>query len=203
MKGIVLSLVAASLTLAPVAAAAAEPRGYVAGSLMYVSLRDADFTDPAFPGVTFTVEADAGLGLRAALGTWLGRDVRGEVELAYRVNDLDQLCAVSCVAVSGEVSSLALLGNLYYDLPLTGPLRPYVGAGVGLARVELEESVDFFGDEDDVLAYQALLGVAVPLTDALALQLGYRYFATNDPTFNGVDVEYASHNLEAGLRIGF
>jgi hypothetical protein len=28
-------------------------------------------------------------------------------------------------------------------------------------------------------------------------------FATEDPTFFGTEFEYATHNLEAGIRIGF
>ena len=31
----------------------------------------------------------------------------------------------------------------------------------------------------------------------------YRYFATSDPEFDGTEVEYASHNIYAGIRLNF
>lgn len=101
------------------------------------------------------------------------------MELAYRTNDLDELCAVSCAPISGEPSSLAFMANGYYDS-------------------------DTFSDaDDDVFAYQAMVGLGFAASDAVTLQLGYRYFATEDPTFFGTEFEYATHNLEAGIRIGF
>lgn len=191
------------LALCAVVAEAAETRPYLAGSAFYVSVRDADFNDAAFPGVTFTASAEAGLGLRAAIGAAFANTFRGEVELAYRTNDLDELCAVSCAPISGELSSLAFMANGYYDMALGGPVRPYLGLGVGLANVEVSDSDTFNDADDDVFAYQAMVGLGFAASDAVTLQLGYRYFATEDPTFFGTEFEYATHNLEAGIRIGF
>jgi opacity protein-like surface antigen len=105
-------------------------------------------------------------------------------------------------SVNGDISSLALMGNLLADLPLSERVRPFLGAGIGLARVEANSND--LGDEDDtVFAYQAIAGIGFPLTHVTTLDLQYRYFATADADFDGTDVEYQTHNFFAGLRFDF
>lgn len=141
---------------------------------------------------------DTGFGFMAAIGNNF-EGLRGEVELSYRTNDADKISAGAfSESVSGDVSSLAVMGNLLVDLPVSESVRPFLGAGIGLANVDAD------GDEDDtVFAYQAIIGLGFPLTYVTTLDLQYRYFATEDPNFNGIEAEYQTHNFFAGLRFDF
>ena len=70
--------------------------------------------------------------------------------------------------------------------------------GVGYANVDLD------GDEDDsVFAYQVGAGIGYAVSDQATIDLKYRYFATEDPDFGGVDAEVASHNIYLGIRVNF
>jgi opacity protein-like surface antigen len=93
------------------------------------------------------------------------------------------------------------MGNLLVDLPLSERVRPFLGAGMGLANVKIDRGFD--DSDDTVFAYQAIAGLGFPLTHVTTLDLQYRYFATADADFDGTDVEYQTHNFFAGLRFDF
>lgn len=76
----------------------------------------------------------------------------------------------------GEISALATMANLYWDFPTEGRIRPYIGAGIGAARVE------FPGNPVQTrLAGNALGGVGFWVTDAFVINLGYRWLGVSDP----------------------
>ena len=54
-----------------------------------------------------------------------------------------------------------------------------------------------------MFAWQVGAGIGYALTPQLTFDLKYRYFATSDPEFDGTEVEYASHNVYAGIRLHF
>ena len=163
---------------------------YVSGAFGMVSVNDADVSGNTSGELTF----DSGFGFIAALGN--GFDgLRGEIEMAYRNNDLDKFPNNNA---TGDITSLAVMGNMLVDLAVSESIRPFLGAGIGMANV------DWDGDEDDtVFAYQAIAGVGFPLTHVTTLDLQYRYFATADPDFGGAEAEYQTHNFFAGLRFDF
>lgn len=180
-------------------AATASAASYVSGSFGSVSMNDSTLNEP---GLSAELSTDPGFGFIAAIGN--GFDgLRGEVELAYRTNDLDEISigGLSRFA-NGDISSLAVMGNFLVDLPLSERVQPLLGAGIGLANVEAD--LDAFGSENDtVFAYQAIAGIGFPLTHVTTLDLQYRYFATDDPEFDGVEAEYETHNFFVGLRFDF
>ncbi|MBM3585493.1 MAG: OmpA family protein [Alphaproteobacteria bacterium] len=62
-------------------------------------------------------------------------------------------------------------------------------------------------DSDGLLAYQGIIGVGYSLTEQINLFVDYRYLATEEATMRtsagvNVDVEYDTHAVLAGLRIG-
>lgn len=168
-----------------VASASAAP--YASGNFGLVSVNDSDLSGNE------ELSFDQGFGLTGAIGNGF-EGLRGEVELAYRTNDLDNF--------SGDISSVAVMGNLLIDLPLNEVVRPFLGAGIGLANVEAD-SRNFGDDDDTVFAYQAIAGLGFPLTHVTTLDLQYRYFGTADADIRGTDVEYQTHNFFAGLRYDF
>lgn len=123
--------------------------------------------------------------------------------------------------VSGDISSLALMINGYMDFANTSAFTPFMTAGVGFAKVkndmfsmaidtflfEVDEeynlvSLDQSGS-DTILAYQVGAGVGYAVSETFTLDFKYRFFATEDPEFGSVNMEYASHNFYVGFRKGF
>ena len=130
--------------------------------------------------------ADAGVGYAFANG------FRAEGEAAYRDNDLD--------LVSQDVEVWAAMANLYYDFNRGGRFQPYVGVGAGYGRIEVANQ------DDSGFAWQAMIGVGVPLSERATLDLGVRHFEMNDATLaldGDTDVEYKHDAVTIGLRWQF
>ncbi len=189
-------ILAVGLTVAPVGA-----ETYLSGNIGFSSPSDADLKDGDDRG---ELKFDDGFAVTGALGHTLGSTARVELELGYRDNDIDQvtISGLGAVAGRGEMTTISLMGNAYYDFATAASFTPFVGAGVGVANVKAE--VDSIGSEtDNVFAYQLVAGGSLGVTPNLSVDLQYRYFATADPDFDGVESEYHTHNLMFGLRLTF
>jgi opacity protein-like surface antigen len=174
---------------------------YISGNLGAVIVEDSDFDAGPLSG-EFTF--DTGFGFLGALGSSMDNGVRIEAELGYRKNDFDEvkIDGLGKGDIDGDISSLSLMGNAYYDFSTEGSFSPFIGAGLGYANIEAD--LDGAGDEDDsVFAYQLILGGSFASSETLSVDLQYRYFATDDPEFDGVDAEYSTHNFMIGLRQSF
>jgi opacity protein-like surface antigen len=196
-------LIAAIFTLFLPAYAFAGPYVSVAGGAVF--LEDSDLEEN---GLEAEAEFDTGFVVFGAAGYAFDLgfgSFRTEVEIAYRQNDVDQISAFGLTVSAGdaEASVISGMANVALDM-VTGTLvEPYVLVGIGAANVTLE-SDDLDVDEDDtVFAYQAGAGLGFALTETITLFTGYRFFGTTDPEFEGVEAEYHSHNVEAGVRVEF
>ena len=192
------SVLVTALALFGGPAAADEHTGamsyYGSVSGIYVSPRDSKVSTGSVSG---DVDMDAGFGLLAAMGYGADIGLRGEIELGYRGSDFDKL---NGRAFEGDVRTWSLMANGIYAFE-AGTVRPYFGIGLGLARHKVSSSRA--SDSDTVFAYQGMAGVAYPLSETLELRGGYRYFATADADFDGLDASYGSHNFEAGVWFRF
>jgi opacity protein-like surface antigen len=203
-RGLIAAVVAFFL---PAYAFAAGP--YVSLSGGAVFLEDSDLEADNL-GLSGEAEFDTGFVVSGAAGyafdAFGSATVRVEAEVAYRQNDVDTITVTGVGTGSGgdaEVSVLSGMANLAVDILTWSIVKPYVLVGIGVANVTLE-SDDLDVDEDDtVFAYQAGAGLGFAVTETITLFAGYRYFATADPEFEGVDAEYHSHNIEAGVRFEF
>jgi opacity protein-like surface antigen len=174
---------------------------YISGTLGAVIVNDSDIDDGVDTG---EFSYDTGFGFLGALGSSFEGGGRAEVEVGYRKNDFDEIKVdgLGSADIDGDLTSLSLMGNAYYDISTEGSFSPFIGAGIGFAN--LEGDLDDFGDEDDtVFAYQFILGGSFASSKTLSVDLQYRYFATEDPDFDGLDSEYSSHNVMIGLRSSF
>lgn len=200
---------ASSLLLASMSFAAGPYMGVHVGST-WVEDATIDFNDPIF--IDAESEFDTGINVGVSGGYDFGM-ARLEGELAYRQNDFDKVVVEGeLFAVDGDVGALSLMANGYWDFENLSPVTPYLGAGIGFANVSLNDVRDaegaFVDDDDVVFAYQFGAGVAFALNETMALDLGYRYFATTDPEYTDVEgdtfeTEYKTHNVSLGLRINF
>ena len=99
------------------------------------------------------------------------------------------------------------MANGYFDVENETPFTPYIGGGIGVAMLETSAvsagGIDMGSDDETVFAYQAIAGVAYTFGFVWMLQMEYRFFGTEDPTFSNTESEYNSHNLFFGIRCNF
>lgn len=201
---------------------AADDNGlYVRGGIGINWLSDADNN-----GAVLDVESetDTGLGLAGALGFRLNRNIRFEAEINYRDNDADSLTITNPGSLTGltadadgDVTSWGGMANVYYDFDGVGPVKdggklvPYVMGGLGWANVDADVSSNgsqLVNDDDSVFAYQLGAGVGYEVAERVTLDLGYRYYTTDDPDLtdsSGADFEseYENHSVMASVRYAF
>lgn len=216
------ALTAALLVMTAISAPPAHAQWYVSGNVGASFLSDADATDTVGALVgKGDASFDTGFGLSGAIGHAWG-PVRLEGELSYRKNNLDQLNGITIngflipalgpVNLGGDVSSFGFMANGYYDFDTGGKWVPFLMAGIGGARLNLDVTsvasvATTYDESDTVFAYQVGAGIGYKFTPSTIANLSYRFFGTSDPTFNdGVDKvegEYRSHNIWAGITVKF
>ena len=167
--------------------------------------------------ITVEVESDLGWVAGAVAGFAFDFGLRAEAEVAYRMNALDRatLSPVS-VDLEGDTTALSFMGNLWFDFLPDGTIRPFIGGGLGMAQVSLNDvevgplgGGTFVDDSDVVFAYQLGGGVAFQVAPGLDLTAEYRYFGTENPDFElevapiDAEYEYSSHSVLFGLRYTF
>ena len=172
----------------------------------------------------------SGITLLGAFGCDYG-DYRLEGELGYQANDVDSFSIFipdfynlgedsadldESIDLDGDITVLSLLVNGYYDIDLGGGVELSPTVGVGVAQVSVDDvNVDMPNEVPDdfdeigldisetTFAYQAGIGLGIPLGGNIMLDARYRYFATTDFTMLAVNTNIESHNALLGLRVGF
>lgn len=160
-----------------------------------------------------------------AVGYGLGNGIRGELEGALRQSTVDSLANTRNVdngfgvlvpvnpGPGGSVRTLSVMGNVIYDVPILIGVTPFVGVGVGGARIETRNlGPDSRGavttGSKIVPAYQALAGVNIGVTEDMAVGVTYRYFTTDKASINsdaGTPTKFSirDHSVMAGLTWSF
>lgn len=148
---------------------------------------------------------DGGYGVIRLGHSWSG-PFRFDVEGSYSNESPED--------AGGDLDTLGLLVNLYADFMRTKTVSPYVGIGIGAVRLDAENFVGSGGlglpisDEDVVLGGQVGAGLRIRLHPRLFASLDYRYFLTDDPTFDTslggeIEGEFAEHRIGAALGMKF
>ena len=186
------------------------------GSIAFI---DDSATDGSPTTDKFSMDTGAGYGAsigyrpRGAHGNW--SNMRIEAEWHHQRADIDQVSTTSGTANGdGSVRANAGMLNIFYDAAISMPeWRPYVGAGLGFAQMSLQNASANFGasaEDDTVFAWNLMAGLgyippSLPFTE---WSVGYRYFSTGSAEFaltNGgtFEIDYDSHNIEAGVKFLF
>ncbi len=135
----------------------------------------------------------------------------------YNTNDIPTVSVQGGghVSASGDVSTLALMVNGYYDFSTNSKWKPYIGGGIGGGNVSVNRSsvqgMPAVDDDEAVFAYQFKVGVAYEFTQALDATLGYRYFGALDldeGTYVSMYYDLGNYNfqvhvIELGVRFRF
>ncbi|TNF79045.1 MAG: porin family protein [Gammaproteobacteria bacterium] len=133
------------------------------------------------------------------------------IEAAWRKNDLEVIDfgdPLGEFGASGEVKSRSLSLNGLYQLRPERAIRPYLGAGIGLARLSYEATtLDelYLDDEDDAPAFQLLFGANIALNERLDFLAEFRTWYAHDIEVTRADGEsdqtwHWVHSAQIGLR---
>ena len=163
-------------------------------------------------GVDVDLDYDTGYAGALLIGYDFGT-FRLDLEGSYRTADVDkiEINGTKAGSANGDIEIKAVLLNGYYDFVTGGNMSPYVGAGLGWAKVSYESVDANFGklvdDDDTVLAGQLSAGVLFALNKSVVLDIGYRFLATEKPdlstSLGNVDAKIISHTVIAGLQFNF
>lgn len=204
-----LGAVAAAALLLPLAAQANDGF-YLGGNLGMGFPTDSTFDDSTN---TNDVELDPGFAGILSAGWQFGNGIRLQGEFAARLNQVGDITGTGAAApTDGDMNVYSLMADAIYGFNTGTKFTPYVGAGMGIARVQAKDigttlttTVD---DDDTVFAYQAIAGVEYAIHPNLFAGLDYRYFRTADTEFTSaaatrIDGDYENHTVTVGLRYLF
>lgn len=150
----------------------------------FASLEDLDFDIPS--------STDDGYVLGAVIGTELTENLRIEGELSYE--DGSGEYEGKGGSTDFDVSTLSLLGNAWVDFDTGSGLNPYVGGGVGVARVSIDDGIS---DESDTgFAYQVGFGARFGRAEEFDLGYRYRSLSAEVDGFTSEAIDYDSHMLQ-------
>jgi len=192
-------LVGLLLVVSTTSALAAGPYIGAAGGISIVHDGDVSVTGVG----TATAEYDTGFGFNVSAG-YNFDPVRVEFEFGYKNTDMDKISGPggSASVPDTEITVMSYMANAFFDFKTSSPFTPYVGAGIGLLNGELKDPGS--KEDDNQFGYQFIVGAAYNVNKNLALDLSYRFLnAPSDFSENGVDIEYMSSNIMAGLRYNF
>ncbi len=238
------ALLAAPFIVSPEAYAEETWSGwYVSGSAGAEVVEDSDFESTSGVDVrkgesTF----DPGHRLSGAFGYgW--NNIRAEGEISWRRIEMDSIeydhftargtplpgalvdSINNSVSADGTGTMLVLMANAWYDLDTGTDWAPYIGGGLGMAKVKFDVDVSLTipplapgaspisrsisGDDADwVFAYQIGAGIGYRLSDSVVIQSGYRFMRTSDLELkwddgSTVESKVEAHGFEVGVRYRF
>ncbi len=182
-------------------------------------LRAADRAAPS----DFRESADGKRGWTGEVGVGYNLGgVRVEGTVGYARNVLNRRTAAQQASfdAGGRLSKLDIMLNGYVDLIPDSTITPYIGAGIGLARVSsrLQRTAGLVGgtrlnDRDWGFAYQGNAGIAFKLSEKATVDVGIRHQRITGINLDGqvgaaatarrFNTSYRSTSALIGLRFGF
>ena len=106
-----------------------------------------------------------------------------------------------------EVESQALMFNGYYHFPTKSAFSPYIGGGIGSARIKASYKSPKEGESGSIkktnFAWQAGVGVSYDITNNFAIDTGYRYMDYGDFEKDGAKLDMVTHEFYTGVRVSF
>ncbi|GMQ76405.1 MAG: hypothetical protein BMS9Abin01_1682 [Gammaproteobacteria bacterium] len=156
---------------------------------------------------------DTGFTVSGAFGRYIDdiRVIRLEGEVLYTRSDVDNLGGAQA---TGTLSNVGLMFNAYYDVRTGSSWTPYFGGGIGYSRVDFDKltsgGVLVANDSSDAFSWQIKVGVAYEFSPSWAVNVGYRYYGTDNLDFDsptgGAHVTSEGSRIssaEVGLRLNF
>ena len=144
-------------------------------------------------------------------------DYEGKADLTGNTVCVAVACAGALTSESASLLVITILANLYVDLGSWYGISPYVGVGVGMALLDLDDHVSINpapfpntiigGNSEWNFAAAAMLGVSYSFTDNLLLDVNYRHLwlggVSTAADILGNQVHYediTAHEFRVGVR---
>jgi opacity protein-like surface antigen len=159
-----------------------------------------------------------GNGMIGGLGVGIKRDwIRTDLTADYLSDMKYQGTVVAPNDVTAKMSAWSVLLNGYLDLGSWYRVSPYIGAGVGAARVRVSDfqstaTPPFTAGASNSqwnFAWAAMAGVGYTISPNVVADVGYRYLnlgdtkSATDPSGYMTFKNIASHQVRVGLRWSF
>lgn len=159
-------------------------------------------SDPEVMGLE--LESDNGYGLGLAVGMHFDQ-LRGELEFGTQKTDIDAISARGGSGIgvgSGDTRINTYMVNGYYDIPLSQGFGLYVTAGLGMATTTF--SINNVDDDDSGFAWKGGAGVSYAFNSNMAMDFGWEYIDTDDPTIDNVEFsDVYTNNIVLDFRYRF
>ena len=165
------------------------------------------------------LELDDGSAFFFSLGRMNGRNLRTEIELSFRSNDISSLLTPDAeLPATGQLQTFSGMANLYWEFVNfpTGRLKPYIGGGAGFMSVssdlQLTSAPSPFDDSTtstSSFAYQWMAGVNYKVSNHLDLYGEYRFVdaesfgISSDRDDLSGNFGYSANSVGGGLRWKF
>lgn len=177
--------------------------------------QDSDFdgsNQTSFPSGKASL--DNGMVSGLAVGYRFNSNFAAELDYSYRSNDIDEIKGTGGVIIAngGDLASVAIMANGYYYFDFADTWSPYIGLGLGFLQ-EIDSDVNLSGLadqtdlEDQVFAWQAMVGAELPLNTSWNLYGEARFMSSPGPELsnsNGsYDVDYENISLIVGVGYQF
>ena len=162
---------------------------------------------------------DDGTAFFFSLGRMNGRNLRTEIELSFRSNDIRSLLtSAGELPATGQLETFSGMANAYWEFvnSPTGRFKPYIGGGVGFLSattdIRFESDLPQVQDQSDSsssFAYQYMAGVNFKVSNHLDLYGEYRYVEANsfgiasDRDDLSGDFRYKANSVGGGFRWKF
>ena len=149
------------------------------------------------PGLNIAVGADF-QGIRAEDG------IRAEIEYAYRA--LKSKTSVDEDVVGKEKFGMqTYMLNAYYDIGTGTMVKPYVGAGLGLAdiKVKYQDATDLFSISKTKFAWNLNAGVGFEVAENVTVDVGYRYLQVEEAKKELLKIKTRANEISVGVRFDF
>ncbi len=176
------------------------------------------------PPTTFTRNADGKIGWTGEVGAgYKMENIRVEGTIGYARNNIDRKGTqkANSFDASGRISKLDVLISAYYDFATDSVITPYVGAGIGAARItsKLQRTAGLpaggtrLNDSAWGFAYHGSAGVAFTISDTVTADFGVRHERVSSVKLDGLvgptntarkfNTSYNTTVAMLGLRLGF
>lgn len=187
------------------------PYARLMGGLNFALDSDFDGSSPeSFPSGEARLDTGSIVGLAA--GYRFNRNFAADLDYAYRSNDIDKIEGTggATIADGGDLASVAIMANGYYYFDFAESWSPYIGLGLGFLQ-EIDSDVQLTGVdsqkdlEDQVFAWQAMIGAEVPIDQNWRFYGEGRFMSAPSPDLSNSNGSYSVdyNNLSLIFGIGY
>lgn len=199
----------------PLTAVAADNELYLeySGGATYVPYQRLIGANPAPESFEGRTESDFGFNVGGAIGMRFHENFRADLQLGYHRTEVDRMpIKGQRPPAQGYTALLSVMANGYIDYDLGIGVIPYVGAGIGWGRLEIDakNQSEFGGPlqtsvegRDHVFTWSLMIGGTYPVNDLIDLSFGYKYIATTDADINstGRDIGFLDEDTSPVIAI--